>query len=294
MRMVLIILLSLNVLFAQNYYDEKVSFFANWEVGEVKNFYFEKDVKRYNEQELLMEYTVRNNIEMFVSKLTDSNIFVSWRYTDFQFPDSFEDVAKEISLSFTKIEFNFQLSEIGEFEELTNLTEVRSVFEGVIDSLLQTNIKQESEQLIQQFKTVCSSDESFQEMILKDAKLFYSVYGTEIGINEKDYKIVNFPNFVGGQPFEAESEMYISQIEEVSDFCILKKDVIVDSEKLAELVFEKTKIENFQEGLEISDKFAYNFVLTSGWMNSVYLQKTTNIGGVKKLETQYFLLFENK
>lgn len=272
----------------------KVSFVAYWSVGDIYEYKVSKIKQQYKEGKLIKDNKNEYTALFKVLDSTDTSYTISWKYendlgNNFKIPDNL--LEKFSKYKFTEIKY--KTSEVGEFQEILNWKEVSNLLNNMIDDIVNVlgeedkDVKKVLKKTFKAFKTLYSSRQGIEQLVLKELQYFHFPLGYEFNTKETLTYEEELPNMFGGDPIKGNAKVYFESVDIEDDFCVFKQELDLDpmsSLKMLKLVFNKLGIKDnkFKEALktskiEIKDKNTYEYYYYPGLPHRIETERISII-----------------
>ncbi len=270
--------------------DTTATVIAYWNKGDKAKYSLKMTKEKYDNGKKLSGGTSVSDIDITVADATDSTYTLHWKYSKINLPGytNSDPLIEKLTKLVEGITFKYLTEQDGSFKELANYKEVQKAVNTSLDDFLKM-YPQKERAMIEQVKTVFTSRESIEELIMKDVQLVHNLYGGEYKLHEKLNAETQLPNVLGGNPFPAVLTIEMTKLDKLNKTCTINLDQLLDTDKAAKELnafFEKTGSAAMEKlaDLDISDKCAYDVDLVTGWMKKVVYTRTVVAEGKKNVE----------
>lgn len=259
----------------------KVSFVSYWSIGDSYNFKVSKIKQQWKKDELTKDENQQYIANFTVIDSTETSYTVKWSYENnlensFKIPQKLLDKFEKYKLT----EIEYKTSEVGDFIEILNWQKVSDIMLNMIDDVVEVlseddeSKKSALKDAMIPFKTIYSSKEGIENIVLKELKYFHFPMGVEFDISEPLLYEDELPNMFGGNPIKADGKIYFDNVDFEEGFCILYQELTLnpnDTMQLLKDFFIQSKIDG--EALEkalktaeikINDKNTYEYYFDPG------------------------------
>ncbi len=278
--------------------DSTVTFITYWEKGDSYDFVMHKSKLKYSGDTLKSETNIYTDLSMSVVESTDTDYTISLTYGE----TAIEGDSNPVLLLLTSLtggsEYQYKISEMGEFQELLNWQDIRDYIEKMVDTV-KANIpdKQGVQQAFALITGLYDSKEKV-EASAKSVQLYHAPYGMEYALNDKLSFESELPNPFGGNPIPAIYSLELTEINKEDGYCVLEITQTIDKVKAKEFVLDFVKkimpalankneeeLEDKIPVFEITDKMQFQMDLNSGWI--VYCENIRSVvaGPTRQVET---------
>ncbi|MES2847927.1 MAG: hypothetical protein V4685_02640 [Bacteroidota bacterium] len=270
--------------------DTTATVLAYWNKGDKAKYSLKMTKEKYGNGKKISGGTSESDIDIMVADATDSTYTLHWKYSKINLPgyNNSDPLIEKLTKLVEGITFKYLTEQDGSFKALVNYKEVQKAVNTSLDDFLKM-YPQKERAMIEQVKTVFTSRESIEELIMKDVQLVHNLYGGEYKLHEKLTAETQLPNVLGGNPFPAILTIEMVQLDKLNKTCTINLDQVLDAEKAAKEVgafLDKTSNPPLEKlpDLDISDKYAFEVDLVTGWMKKVLFTRTAAAEGKKNVE----------
>ncbi len=273
----------------QNLKDSSIDVIPNWLKGEIHN--------------LKIESTTINKVEnkpnTFLStfdatfkiiEVSESGYKIEWTYTKSILAPGDLLIENHLLSKFINTKMVVEFSNVGIFMGLVNVQEVKTKADEVIDELIANSI--DDKEINLQFKAakqIMTSTQGLEIVLLKQLKLFVLPFGYNYKLNFKEQNNIKYPNPLGGDPIEAKEIVQLTKPDNLSSFCRIETDKIVDSITLRNIIFEVAKKvskemedivqEEFRNnGFQISENTKHEINFSKGIVLNAHFKRVMKLG----------------
>lgn len=259
----------------------KVSFVSYWSIGDSYNFKVSKIKQQWKNDELTKDESQQYIANFTVIDSTETSYTVKWSYennleNNFKIPQELKDKFEKYKLS----EIEYKTSEVGDFIEILNWQQLSELMSNMIDDIVEVlseddeNKKSTLKDAMFPLKSVYSSKEGIENIVLKELKYFHFPMGVEFDISEPLLYEDEIPNMFGGNPIKADGKIYFDNVDYEEGFCILYQELSLnpnDTMQLLKDFFIQSKLDG--EAMEkamktaeikINDKNTYEYYFDPG------------------------------
>ena len=281
--------------------DTSVPVVAYWKKGEKKTFVITKTVEKSENGKVINKSAGTYGATLLVKDSAAEGYTMEWVYQyksdKVTAPDAQIKGYEEL---LNNLKVVYATDDVGSFKKLLNYDEIKIFIDKSIRLLLASSADKEmNEQVTKQVKELFGSQQSVEQILLRDISLYHSLYGAEYNLKKLEAETM-LPNFLGGDPWPAILSVRLVK-KPAGNNALVYMDMNVDKVKAAENIKQfalklgasmgktipESEIPNL---LEISDHYEFEILLNSGWMKRAYMKRIGRTGGLSKLETLTVLL----
>lgn len=273
--------------FAQNIYtDSTVALIAYWSEGDVKQYTIHSSRTDYKDGTLEIEEKSTYHVTITVLEETLSSYTLSWkiRMNDEDLDDPFCSIINGLDI-------HYKTDELGAFLKVLNIDDVRSAMSSAFNDV-KSKLKKVSsnEMAIKELERTFSQREAIEQVLMKDVQLYHMAFGFEYFLEQKGIYESEIPNIFGGDPYPGIMEMVAIDLNKMDKTCKIIIDQYMDKEKAALLLTEtlddlsKNSTPTF-DIKQFEDHNEFRPVLTTGWLDRAYHQRTVEINDLKRVDT---------
>ncbi|WP_148561624.1 hypothetical protein [Pontibacter korlensis] len=282
--------------------DSTVSFVAYWHKGETQKYkVIKKRLEHRNGKETKNE-TSSYLTSFTVLDSTATSYLVEWKYENTLFNSAPELSAQMESLGekYRYLTIKYKTDEMGTYQGIENWKEVSKMMSDVFDLVIKnTEVakKRDFEKAMKPFKTMYSSKEGIESLVLKELQSFHGPYGAAFSLVDTVYYEDMLPNLFGGDPIKANASVYFKPIDYENGTCTFINELNPDSEDTRRMITDmfgkviastsfksaaemEQKMEELRKTfaemkMEIRDYNTYTFDLENTWPTLVTTKRTT-------------------
>lgn len=220
-----------------------VPFVSYWSTGDAYKFQITKIKKQWKEGNLTKNDSSSYHVNFEVIDSTESSYTIKWSYEADPMGDF--GLSEEFASTFEKyqnIDIIYKTSELGTFLGIQNWQEVsdmtKEIFSKVIDALSKED-KSKSKKVrkaMEPLLAVYSSKEGLEQVIFKELQYFHFPFGLEYAVNDTIKYEDQLPNMLGGDPFRADSKIYIEAVDFEEAYCTLIHTMKINSDDTKEML----------------------------------------------------------
>jgi hypothetical protein len=282
------------------YAQNKVDVAANWDKGEVFNVNFISEITDVKNKQL--QTTSSSFVSKFsVDEISDAQIKITWVYTRALLDSKESNLENIIVSKIINQPLKITLSEFGKFENLDNLTEIRTSVSKIIDNELAKIAVKSEKILLNVAKNLIATDQGLEILITKNIKAYLFSFGYRYIENKENTHNLEIPNPFGGANFPATETVKMSALDENLKTCIVKTSKISDGDALKNAIINvmiQTNQKNAGEienqlkdlQLEFSESSEHLIDYDKGIVNSGFYKRIMNFGVQDRIQLLKFSL----
>lgn len=282
------------------YAQNKVDVAANWDKGEVFNVNFISEITDVKNKQL--QTTSSSFVSKFsVDEISDAQIKITWVYTRALLDSKESNLENIIVSKIINQPLKITLSEFGKFENLDNLTEIRTSVSKIIDNELAKTAVKSEKILLNVAKNLIATDQGLEILITKNIKAYLFSFGYRYIENKENTHNLEIPNPFGGANFPATETVKMSALDENLKTCIVKTSKISDGDALKNAIINvmiQTNQKNAGEienqlkdlQLEFSESSEHLIDYDKGIVNSGFYKRIMNFGVQDRIQLLKFSL----
>lgn len=163
--------------------DSTVQVVAYWSKNEKQTYSFINEKIKVVDNDSTIKETIKYKVDITILDSTDTGYTIEWKYRGFEASNNVE-IIQDITALYNGLSIKFTTDEIGSFQELLNLNEIKEYQKKAFDLLAEKADNPTTRKTMEAFRTKITSDSSIVEYSLKDINIFHSFFGIAIGLNE--------------------------------------------------------------------------------------------------------------
>ncbi|MEM6807176.1 MAG: hypothetical protein AAF696_37590 [Bacteroidota bacterium] len=295
-------LVSHSSIFGQEVTDTvEVPFIAYWAKGDSLDFKVTKIKNQWKAGILTKADTSSKICRFMVLDSTERSYRISWRVVEnlkgtrnipapLQNLMSHEEVGDVLYLT----------DENGQFQAIENLEEVlasmKMVFRAVTEDLQKKMDEKEQkayQKMMEPIMKAYTSEEGLSQKVLAEIQYIHYPFGAAFTFGDTLVFEEQLPNLLGGDPIIGQGRIYLQEVMEEDAYCILVKDLKLDSKSVLKVIGETLKKmglqgEEYEEimedaSYEIVDKLSMEYYYYPGIPIKVEIRRDSDIaiGGDK-------------
>jgi hypothetical protein len=286
---------------AQNVYSDTSSTIVGyWKKGERKNLQIIHSKQQSKGNEKIKVATSTYDVELLVLDSTAKNYTLQWTYKNIEVKNS-DDLTKRMASLTDGLRVIYKTDDLGSFEEVVNLEEVQAFVNKSLDLISSKSNDSLTNSITSRMRLYFNKREAIESLVLKEIKLYHTLYGNEFSLNSKIVQEIVLPNITGGAPFPATIQAWLSKLQPQNDFCqvimdqqidkVKGKEVLVDViKKLLGELGDKALGTDIPGQIEVSDHNEFDMILSTGWISRVILKRTVKVLLAENIEDYHISL----
>ena len=273
--------------------DSTVQVVAYWSKNEKQTYSFINEKIKVVDNDSTIKETIKYKVDITILDSTDTGYTIEWKYRGFEASNNVE-IIQDITALYNGLSIKFTTDEIGSFQELLNLNEIKEYQKKAFDLLAEKADNPTTRKTMEAFRIKITSDSSIVEYSLKDINIFHSFFGIAIGLNETIEESIEEEQPLG-EPIStlitiALDEVYIEDASYVIKYWQefekegvknLLKGFISDFMKTTEM----NEMDNSISDINLTDYYGAHMHET-GWPLFSRFQRTVTVNGVQSLEVK--------
>jgi hypothetical protein len=259
----------------------KVSFVAYWSLGDSYDFKVSKIKQEWKENQLKKDEKQEYIANFTVIDSTETSYTIRWTFENnlentYKIPQELLDKFSKYKLT----EIEYKTSELGEFIEILNWQQVSEIMMNMIDDIVEVlseddeNKKETLTNAMNPLKSVYSSKEGIESIVLKELQYFHFPMGVEFDTTEPLFYEDELPNFFGGNPIKADAKLYFDKVDFEEGFCVLHQEMTLNPDDTITMLkdfFTQAKLNGDEmekamktAEIKINDKNTYEYYFDPG------------------------------
>jgi hypothetical protein len=230
-------------------------------------------------------YKVEYKVDITVKDSTATSYTVEWKYRDYKAEQ--ENIDAKIEGILNGMTVVFKTNELGEYQELLNLNEIKKHQDNAIKAL------EKELKLPEYFTTLLKSRSTAQNVestLLKDIMQFYAFYGHAMGLGEEISDTVEEENSYG-MVIKSDVYLVLEEIDMEDEAYLLKFFQTYDDASVGQAMGDIIKEfvgPEMKENITASGMEDYygTYFHNSGWPFSSYFQRDMIINGETAIESR--------
>lgn len=194
---------------------------------------------------------VSYKVDMEVIDSTENSYTIKWRTYDINTDFVEEEMMKEIYQFTGNATILFKTNELGEFEEILNVDEIRQSTKKGFDFIRKKfNDIEGMDAVIDNLEKQFTSDEVIQSNSAEMINLLLSFHGVKYKLGEELNVVTQQANMLGGDPFDSHMTVLLDDIDVENDLFIMRMWLNVDEKQLTDAVIQYMRSVAKNLGLE--------------------------------------------
>lgn len=225
-----------------------VPFVSYWSVGDSYNFRVTKIQKKWKKGVLTKNDSSSYVANFKVLDSTENSYTIQWKYSnnlkDFNVPLEFYGRFSKYKMT----EVIYTTNELGEFIGVKNWREIASIMKKLSAELMEVlaeekgTDKKQLKKIMKSLLKIYESKEGIEQLVLKELYFIHFPFGVEFSKTETLYYEEEIPNMFGGDPIKGDSKIYVSELDEEDDYCVLIKEMQLNPEDMKEAMLDVLKM----------------------------------------------------
>jgi hypothetical protein len=188
-------------------------------------------------------------VDVTVLDSTAKSYTIAWSYRDYQLGTD-NPITKRLADMYRNMTVKVRTDEMGSITEVVNWKELRDETNRYYKTLMK-EVKELNElpgfkQMMDQMMKSYSSKEAIEGLAVADIQQFHSFHGAAYTLNEQLSGSIKIPNFLGGEPFDADVTLVMDELNVEDGNYVLRMSEEVNQEQLqqATLAYMKAMAKN--------------------------------------------------
>lgn len=236
-----------------------------------------------------VSFTSNFDVKFTVQEVSDAGYKVEWIITGCKLAENDPSVENQIVCKLANTKLIIQLSDVGQFKEISNLDKIQPVVKKIVDEAIATGEPNSAVTL--QYKAIqpmTNSKQGIEILALKQAKLYFLSFGFNYELNKVQNNKIKFPNPLGGQPYDANEIVKMTKLDAANSMCTIETEKVMDAKNLKASISEHIKrvastnqqliqqVEN--ASLEMGEQSMHQINYSKGIVQKAYFRRVTNLG----------------
>lgn len=194
--------------------DSTVQVVAYWEKAEKQLYSAVYEEIKLKGSDTTSKDITSYDIEVTVLGQSENSYTVQWVVMNFKTSSNDLD-ARKIGTILNDLKIVFTTNDVGTFAEVTNWKDIKNHINKRVEELKRTEkISNEFSDALNQLQTNYSTKEMIESAQIKDIQQFLFFHGGKYKLGEVFEGQGKFQNLMGGEPFDADLKVWLSEINE--------------------------------------------------------------------------------
>jgi hypothetical protein len=218
--------------------DSTVQAVGYWDMNEKQSYFVSLEKLKIAQNDTTSRDFFQYAVDITVVDSNASSYTLDWFYHDFNIQTN-NDFINKVSSIAEDMTITIKTDELGVFKEVVNWEEIQAyIYNGI--SLLRTESENlpNVDQIIEQLKGLYSSKEMIEAAAIKEIRQFYTFHGGKYKLGKEITANMKVNNLYGKDPFDAELQVSLDEINVEDNNSIIRMKQTVDSEQLTKSTFE--------------------------------------------------------
>ncbi len=273
--------------------DTTATVVSYWQKGDKARLSFTQTKEKYKNGQLNSNNSSASIIDISIVDATEKSYTINWKYSNIKVNDQQANplVQKLAKLSEGLVVI-YKTDEMGTFKELVNWKKLQNSVYDALDKIAKEFNSPQVDAALNQVKSVYSTKESIEQIVIRDVQLFHSLYGGEYKLKEKIVSETQLPNFLGGDPFPAIVTIEMTELKPKDNYCKIQILQSIDKAKATKVISDW--VEKVSDGksketkmptINIDDFSEFEVELITGWVTRAFHKRIVEADDTKNIET---------
>mgnify|MGYP000022262225 CR=1 FL=1 len=244
----LIILFALSLLFTPiiaqiNKSDSSVQVVSYWNKHDKQRYTItEESYQVKNATDTIKRQLFTYDVDVEVIDSTATSYTIKWLYRNFNVKHSWNPIMEKLLSVSNNLPVIIKTSEMGVFKEVVNWEDVRDyIGKGI--NVIKSEYKDVPSlyPVFEQIQNTFSTREAIENSAIQEIQQYYTFHGAKYKLNEEYPGSIKRPNVYGGEPFDAEINVYLDEINFNDDNVILRTSQAVNNKQLTDAAYGYVK-----------------------------------------------------
>lgn len=227
--------------------DSTAQVVGYWSKGEKQTYQISQESYKVKGADTTERQMIRYVVDVTVKDSTAKNYLLEWHYKDHTVDTKNETANKIIGLS-KDIKVLIETDEFGSILGVKNWKEVSAYMDKTMNTAFGHKLNDpEIASILKNMKTIWSSKEGIEANAIKDAQQIYTFHGGKYQLGEEVAGEIQLHNNYGNEPFKAEVQISLDEINEADDDYILRMVQTLDSKQLTDATYNFLKKTNMTD-----------------------------------------------
>jgi hypothetical protein len=280
--------------------DTSVQVVSYWDLNEVKEYKISNTKFKIQDKDTVSKYFSESTIQVNIIDSTENSYTLEWKVKS-KNVDTEDIILKKLATCQTVFRYIYKVDECGRFIELINWQEIKDDFEQAFFKLkLELQTVPNIDMIVDQMEAMYRSRQTIETLTLMDLYLFHYFHGKKYNFNKDINTNIKIPNNFGDKAFDANTSIYIKEINPEKDYYVLDMHQYIDVQQLTNCTYDyitksigKEELKLLKDNFpKLTNKIHINSKISSssGWPKDCIQTKTiisdthTNIEEFKILE----------
>jgi hypothetical protein len=244
----LIVLFALSLLlapvFAQiNKSDSSVQVVSYWNKRDKQKYTItEESYQVKNATDTIKRQLFTYDVDIEVLDSTSNSYTVKWLFRNVKMKQTWDPIMEKLLSVVNNMPVIIKTSEMGVFQEVVNWEVIHDHIEKGIN-IIRSECKDvpNLDMVIEQLQNTYSSKEAIENSAIQEIQQYYTFHGAKYKLNEEYPNSIKRPNVYGGEPFDAEINVYLDEINFNEDNVILRTSQVINNKQLTDAAYGYVK-----------------------------------------------------
>lgn len=224
-----------------NYEDSTLAVIGYWDKNEKQTYSITQEKIKIKGTDTTITETLKYDAEILIKDSSEKSYTIVWKYKDFVI-DTDNKFTKSLMSITDNLDVVIKTDEFGAVKEVVNWKEIRDYISKCIDKL-KTEYKDipKINEICDQVKKTFSSKEAIESVAIKDIIQLYTFNGAKYKLHEILNGKQKLDNLFGGEPFDADFEIELTDIDTSDETGVIRFIQSVDSKQVTDASYEYMK-----------------------------------------------------
>ncbi len=228
--------LSFNQAHAQiNAADSSAQCIAYWSKGEKMTYSVNTSKLKIKGTDTTSAEAGSYLVDITVLDSTAKSYTIAWKYRNYQLGTD-NPIAKRLADMYRNMTVKVRTDEMGSIKEVVNWKELRDetnrYYKTLMKEVKELNSLPGFKQMMDQMMKSYSSKEAIEGLAVADIQQFHSFHGAAYTLNEQLNGSIKIPNFLGGEPFDADVTLVMDELNAEDGNYVLRMSEEVNQQQL--------------------------------------------------------------
>jgi len=244
----LIILFALSLLFTPiiaqiNKPDSSVQVVSYWNRHDKQRYTItEESYQVKNTADTTKRQLFTYDVDIEVIDSTADSYTIKWLFHNFTMKQTWDPMMEKLLSVVNNMPVIVKTSEMGVFKEVVNWEVVRNHIAKGID-LIKSECKDAPnlDMVVEQLQNTYSTKEAMENSAIQEIQQYYAFHGAKYKLNEEYPSKIKRPNVYGGEPFDAEINVFLDEINFNEDNVVLRTSQVINNKQLTDAAYQYVK-----------------------------------------------------
>jgi ubiquitin-protein ligase len=228
--------------FAQiNFEDSTIAVIGYWDKNEKQTYAITQEKIKITGSDTTIVENLQYDVDIMIQDSTEKSYTIIWKYKNFK-TDTDNKFTKSLMSVTDNLDVIIKTDENGSVLEVVNWKEIRNYISTCIDKL-KADFKDvpKINEICDQVEKVFSSKESIESAAIKDIIQLYTFNGAKYTLHEVLNGKQKLPNLYGGDPFDADFEIELTDLDTSDNTGLIRYVLTVDHQQITDAAYNYMK-----------------------------------------------------